>query len=145
MDYTYFAVQRLKEFEAKKLAIKQIDDELRHLEASFTALSSVSHDKTVGKSGESSREQRLIDNIAWRTELENNKRITLWGIEITQRGVEALSKNERRILDMFYIRPQKDHIYRLCDELHVSQSELYRMKNNALRKFAIFCYGVVDI
>ena len=48
-------------------------------------------------------------------------------------------------MELFYITRGKKSVERLCEELFVSKTELYRRKDEALRKFTMCSYGVVEL
>lgn len=146
MDWKPAAVQRLKDYEARKNAIKLITEQLETLEMQYTAIRGAKTDGEPVMGGEGNRrENALISNIAMRDELKANKKIAAREIAITEKGLAALNHEERRILEVFYICRPYDHVTRLCEELSVEKSEVYRRKTAALDKFTIACYGVVKI
>ncbi len=59
-----------------------------------------------------------------------------------ERGLAALSDQQRRILEVFYIDRCSDHVWVLCDELFVESAEVYRRKERALRDYIFAVYGV---
>ena len=116
------------------------------LEDKFTAIRSATTDSTPVQGGnENRREQMLIHNIATREELQKNLEITKNEVEITEKGLAALTETERRILTRFYINRTKGYVERLCDELYISKTELYRQKEDALKRFTTVCYGIVEL
>ena len=146
MDWKPAAIQRLKDYEARRNSIQLITEQLKNLEMQFTAIRAARTDGEPVKGGEGNRrEDMLLSNIVLRDELKANHQIAMREIEITEKGLAALTKEERRILELFYIRRPYDHVSRLCEELSVEKSEVYRRKNTALDKFTIACYGVVKI
>ena len=146
MDWKPAAIQRLKDYEARKNAIQLIKEQLETLNMQFTSIRAAKTDGEPIKGGEGNRrEDMLLSNIVLRDELKANYKIATREIEITEKGLAALTKEERRILELFYIARPYDHVSRLCEELSVEKSEVYRRKNTALDKFTIACYGVVKI
>lgn len=146
MDWKIAAVQRLKDYEARKQSVYLLGEQIKTLELQYTAIRAASTDGTpVSGGGGNRREDSMLNNIATRTELENNRKIARREVEITERGLASLSAEERKILEGFYIKRQYSHVSRLCDELNVEKSEVYRRKDAALDKFTIACYGVVRI
>lgn len=146
MDWKPAAIQRLKDYEARRNSIQLITEQLKTLEMQFTSIRAAKTDGEPIKGGEGNRrEDMLLSNIVLRDELKANHKIALREIEITEKGLAALTKEERRILELFYISRPYDHVSRLCEELSIEKSEVYRRKNSALDKFTIACYGVVKI
>ena len=62
-----------------------------------------------------------------------------------ERGLSALSDEDRLILDRFYINPAKGNVDRLCGELHLEKSTVYDRKDKALRRYTLARYGCVEI
>ena len=146
VNWCIFAIQRLRDYEAKKEAVETLTEQIELLEAKFTAIRSATTDGTaVRGENDNRREEMLIHNIATREELKNNLEITKHEIEITEKGLAALSENEKTILTRFYVKRSKGYIERLCDELYISKTELYRQKDEALKRFTTVCYGIVEL
>ena len=53
----------------------------------------------------------------------------------------ALNEDERLILQRLYLYPQKGAIDRLCNELGLEQSSVYRKRDQALSRFTVAIYG----
>ena len=66
-------------------------------------------------------------------------------IELTEKGLQALTEREKTILTEFYIKNSKGYVEKLCDDLYVSKTELYRQKDTALKKFTMAMYGIVEL
>lgn len=146
MDWKPAAIQRLKDYETRKNAVQLLDEQIENLNMQFAAIRGARTDgEPVKGSNGNRREDMLLSNIVMRDELKANKQIAGREIEITEKGLAALTKEERRILEVFYISRSYNHVSRLCQELSVEKSEVYRRKNDALEKFTIACYGVVRI
>ena len=146
MDWKQAATQRLKDYNTRKEAVENLEDQINNLELQFSSIRSAKTDGEPMRGGSGNRrEDMLLSNIVLRDELSANKKIAEREIEITEKGLAALTAEERRILEVFYISRPYDHVTRLCQELRVEKSEVYRRKNAALDKFTIVCYGVVRI
>lgn len=146
MDWKSAAIQRLKDYETRKKSVRLLAEQLENLEAQFTAIRGAKIDGEPVRGGDGNRrEDMLLSNIVLRSELKENKRIAEREIAITEKGLAALTEEERSILEGFYISRPYNHILRLCEALSVEKSEVYRRKNAALDKFTIACYGVVKI
>ena len=146
INWCIFSIQRLRDYEARKEAIESLTEQIELLEDKFTAIRSATTDSTPVQGGnENRREQMLIHNIATREELQTNLEIAKSEVEITEKGLAALTENERKILQRFYITRTKGYVERLCDELYISKTELYRQKEDALKRFTMVCYGIVEL
>jgi hypothetical protein len=58
--------------------------------------------------------------------------------------LEGLDDRERLVLERFYIQRTRGHVERLMDELHFEKSRVYQCKDEALYKFTISMYGLID-
>lgn len=145
-NWCIFAIQRLKDYEDRKTAVDNITEQISVLNDKFTAIRSATTDSTPVQGGnENRREQMLIHNISTREELQKSLDLTKKELAITEKGLAALTETERKILTRFYINRSKGHVDRLCDELYVSKTELYRQKDEALKRFTMACYGIVEL
>lgn len=145
-DWKPLAIQRLKSYETRKISLEQIKEQLNALDMQFTAIRAAKTDgEPISGTMSNRREEMMVDNIQKREELKANYKIAKREIEVTEKGLAALTKEERRILELFFILRPYDHVGQLCGELKVEKSEVYRRKDSALRKFTMACYGVVDV
>lgn len=146
VNWCVFSIQRLRDYENRKAAIENLTEQIKLLEEKFAAIRSATTDATPVKGGnDNKREEMLIHNIATREELQKNLDITIQEVELTEKGLAALTEDEKRILERFYINRTKGYVERLCDELFISKTELYRQKEEALKKFTMVCYGIVEL
>lgn len=135
MDWYIFSIKRLREYEMRKQSLDNIKEQISILESQFTGLKAATADGTPTGDNENRREDMLIHNISKREELKNNYKLVFRDISITENGLKALTEEERRILFVFFIERQKNYVERLCEELFISKTELYRRKDEALKKF----------
>lgn len=145
MNWELIAKERLKEYRSRTTAVNNITEQLKALESAYTTIRSAKTDGVAVSDNTNRRENMLIANIAKRDELKRNLEITKTELEITEKGLACLNEEERRILELFYVSRCNDYITRLCDELFISKSELYRRKDEALKKFTRACYGIVEM
>ena len=144
MEYYGFAIQRLKDYDFRKSSIENIKLQIETLEGQYLSIKSPQFDGMPRGSG-GKDENILIENIARRDELRFNLGIAEREVRITESALSVLSDDEKVILELFYISRPYNHIQKLMDKLHVSQSELFRRKDSALRKFTMAAYGIVEI
>ena len=146
VNWCVFSIQRLRDYENRKAAIENLTEQIKLLEEKFAAIRSATTDAPPVQGGnDNKREEMLIHNIATRDELQKNLDITIQEVELTEKGLAALTEDEKRILERFYINRTKGYVERLCDELFISKTELYRQKEEVLKKFTMVCYGIVEL
>lgn len=138
MNWEQEAVNKLKEYEAKKQASLGIPQELAQLEAEARQI------RSSLEGGGHGREDALLRNLAHRQELS-------WALEQVRKQVarlesalEVMSSEERLVLDRFYIHPMRGNLDRLCEELALEKSAVYDRRDKARRHFAIAMYGAVE-
>lgn len=145
MNWKYEAVEKLRQYEAKKRALESIPAEIARLECAMQSIRSATSDGTPVRGGGSGREDMMLNNIVHREELGRSlEQARIW-VQLVDAGLELLSPEERLILDRFYINPAKGNVDRLCGELHVEKSQVYSKKDVALRNFTISLYGCAEI
>lgn len=145
-NWCVYSIQRLRDYEDKQRAVINLTEQIKVLDEKFTAIRSATTDSTPVQGGtDNKREEMLIYNIATREELKNNLEIIQHEIDITEKGLAALTETELKILTRFYINRSKGYVERLCDELYISKTELYRQKEDALKRFTMVCYGIVEL
>jgi hypothetical protein len=76
--------------------------------------------------------------LTWR--LEQARR---W-LAYTDRALEVLNPEEKMLLERFFIYPQKGIAERLCSEMGVESSSVYRKRDKALQRFTVALYGSVE-
>lgn len=89
-------------------------------------------------------EDGMISNIMRRDRLNLNYDAAKKRYDLIMAALGMLSDDQRLILDRFYIHRQRNHVDRLCDELGLTQSEVYRRQDVALRTFTLAMYGITD-
>ena len=146
MNWQKMSIQRLREYEGRVTSLTLIPEQIRALELSFSAIRSATTDGTPvkGSSG-NKREDALLDNIVMREELAANKEIAKREVDITEKGLAGLTEEQRKILHTFFVNRPRDHVGVLCEELCLERSRVYDLKDEALKRFTMACYGVVEI
>lgn len=146
MDWKHVSIQRLKDYKDRKESIKSLDEQMQILEEKIVSLRSVPTDTdpvTGGSNG--AREDAIINNIVLREELAINRSFARREVEITEKGLAALTYEGRYILEKFYIDRHPNHVEEVCIHLSIEKSEVYRQKNEALDRFTKICYGVINV
>lgn len=52
-------------------------------------------------------------------------------------ALQVLTPQERLVVQMLFLYPEKGNVQRLCEMLHVEQSSVYRRRERALEKLAV--------
>lgn len=145
MNWKREAEDKLRNYAAKKNSLDRSEAELQRLEDEFSQVRSVMSDNTPVQGGGNLREDCLLDNIVLRGELRKAQDSTRRWLRLVDSALEELSSEELLILNRFYIYRAKGHVERLQAELNVEKSQVYNLKNAALRHFTLALYGVTEI
>lgn len=144
MKWKNEAMDKLRRYDVMRNALRNIPEEINRLKEEAVMLRRTATDRTPVKSSRSRKDDALIDNLVKRQELEwTLKQVRQW-LAGTDRGLMALSEEERLVLQRLYLYPQKDAVSRLCVELGVEQSSVYRKRDQALERFTLAMYGFAE-
>ena len=144
MNWKSEAIKDLKTYPQRLKAKDNLKERMMILEEQFVSLRGISTSEPV-KGGLSRQEEKMLDNIAERQRLEFSLKVVESLVELTEKGLAELDDKERKVLDGFYIKPIDNHVDRLCKELSLEKSSLYRLKDAALEKFTRSEYGIIEL
>lgn len=147
INYERVALNDLRTHPQREAALENLQARIAALKAQAEGLRAVSTDKVPVQGGASLSEERLIDNIVERQRLELNLRAVRPLVAIVRRGLGNLTQEERMILERFAQNGRRGDRTAdiLAEELHMSRRSVYRLEEEALRKFTLSCYGILDL
>ena len=125
-------------------AAANLPDEIDRLEQEAYSIRGARTDATPVKGGGNRREDALLNNMAERQELSWALQQAQSWLRVTDRALGALAPDEKLVLHRLYICPERGAVERLCAELGLEQSSIYRKRDRALRKFTVALYGRVE-
>ena len=125
MNWKFEAIDKLKGYEAHKLALENIPREIRRLEISAESIRSAITDGTPVVGGGSTREDVMLSNIVHREELERTLKQTRAWVKLVEDSLAVLDDEERLTLERFYIHRTKGGVDRLCSELGLELSLIH--------------------
>ena len=144
MNWKREAIDKLKNYEARREALENIPKEIKRLESAYASIRSATTDGTPVSGGSNTREDSMLSNIVHRDELKRRlKEARLWVAQV-DKALSVLDDEERLVLDRFYIHRAKGNVGELCERLNVEQATVYRKRDSALRRFTIALYGVTE-
>ena len=144
MNWKAEAKEKLRKYDAMRLATINIPQEIERLEIDARSIRSARTDATPVTGGGNRREEAMLNNIIHRQELAwTLEQAHLW-LQSTDRALTALTNEEKLILHRLYIYPEKGGLDRLCKELDVESSSVYRRRDRALMHFTLAYYGITD-
>ena len=142
MNWKAEAKEKLRRYNAMRLATVNIPEEIQRLELDAQSIRSPRWDKHGAAPNTRSREDALLDNLVHRQELAwTLQQAQIW-LRSTDRALAALPNDEKQILHRLYIYPEKGSLEKLCKELEMEISSIYRRRNKALRHFTLAFYGI---
>jgi hypothetical protein len=144
MKWASEAIDKLRQYEAKKQALQSIPEEIKSLEAAACGIRSATSDGTPVAGGGSRREDMLLSNIVLRKELKLAFDQAGDWVKRVEEGLAVLTSEERLVLDRFFIHPEKNAANRLAGDLHLDVKTVYRRKDAAVRKFTTALYGCLE-
>ncbi len=136
MDWKACAVEDLRKYNYIKIGIMNSNDKIKCIEAQ------AEHGKLHLGRHSSSPDSRLIDAIVECERLRNNIRISENLARMIERGLAALSEEERCVLHEFYIQEASVNMLKLKEKLGYESRSVYRLRDRALEKFTLAMYGV---
>lgn len=144
MDWKKEAIDKLRQYTAKKQSLKSIPEEIKRLESEMANIRSAIGDGTPMQGGGSRREDMLLNNIVRREELERTlDQAKIW-VDLVDAGMEILNDTERLVLDRFFVHPERGAADRLAGDLGIDVKTVYHRRDAAIRRFTISLYGAVE-
>ena len=144
MNWQKEAINDLRAYSSRVRAIENMSERIRLLESKYKTARSAMGNTGAVRGGGSKQEEMLINNIAERERLKLNLKATAELVKLTRKGLDNLDERQIQILNCFYIERFPGHVERLCEEYHVEQSRIYQLKDEALYKFTLGMYGIID-
>lgn len=144
MNWRNEAIEKLRRYDAMRQAMRNIPEEIARLKAEAAVLRRASMDSLYVRGSGGRQEDARINNIVQRQELERTLQHVRQWLNVADRGLLALDTDERLILQRMYLYPQKGAIERLCSELGMEQSSVYRKRDQALHRFTAAIYGFLE-
>ncbi|ADD02658.1 hypothetical protein TthWC1_2581 [Thermoanaerobacter thermohydrosulfuricus WC1] len=144
MKWEEYAIEDLRKYKYLKGSLENIRERIKVLELKYQSVKYATVDKVPVKGGSSRIEEYMLDNIVERQRLEYlyeaNKKL----VELIEKGLKKLNEKEYLILEKFYIDRPKKHIEFLSEKLGIEQAQIYRLRKEALYKFTVNMYGIVE-
>lgn len=141
MNWKAEAMEKLRRYDAMRQSVQNLPEEIKRLELEACGIRSVPMDSCPVNGGKNTREEALLNNLVHRQQLQFAlEQAELW-LKTTERGLAALTPEEKLVLHRFYMYPAQGNVDRLCGELGVEQSSVYRKRDKALYRFTVALYG----
>lgn len=125
--------------------MENIPLELQRLQLNAQSIRGATMDGSRSKGNKRGREDALLDNLVCREELKRSLEQTKLWLETADRGLKALTAEEKLILYSMYICPSIGNLESLCQRLEVEKSSIYRKRDKALARFTLAMYGLPSV
>ncbi len=143
MDWKGEAVEKLRQLGAMEVSLQTIPLEVERLELDAQKIRTSDPGRVVSRGGQV-REDALLSNLVKRQELSNRLQQAKCWVDTVKKALSALTEEQQLILRRLYMERQKGAVDRLCFDLGVEQSSVYRRRDAALRQFTTALYGAVS-
>lgn len=144
MNWKAEAAERLEQFATMRMAAKSLDAEIRRLERANTSLRSANTELVTVRKTAGRNEDHLLDNLVWRQKLEAALEDVRDWLAITETAFDSLKPEERLVLHGFYLSADQYDLGKLCAQMGMEKSSIYRKRDKALEKFTLALYGQVS-
>ena len=138
-------IDKLRNYASRKASLEFTARELERIDAEMTRIQSSMKDEAPVSGSENHAEDRLVNLIMKKCEIEAIRRETEAWVLNLERALAALDADERHIIEVMCIEQVRGAAEQLCDELGIFEtSTIYRKRNRALRHLTILFYGGVE-
>lgn len=136
------AIDELKNYEDLKESIHSLNERIALTQNQIYNISACQIGERVGNSSGNGDDVRL-NKMVELEELKARKLITQKRVQLVQNALDKLNNEQRRILELFYIKRPNAYMDELMQSFSIEQAEVYRRKNDALRRFTELMYGIL--
>lgn len=142
MNWKLEAKEKLQQYSTRRAALQSLTEEIHRLEFEAEPLHSPSLQENLAVNSNLQRDDRMVNNLVERKELERRLEDTKRWISVMDGALSALSEAERLVLRRMYMEPARGNLDRLCEELELEKSMVYRRRDGALERFTSALYGI---
>jgi len=135
------AEEKLSLYPAQLAAVQNLQEELKMLKMGKGRLPAPQYSTPRVCITPGRQEDRVLNDLARKQEMEWSLAQAKTWIRVTERALDTLSEGDRTLLQVLYMDPDEDRIGKLCRQLHVERSSIYRRRDSALRRFTTALYG----
>mgnify|MGYP004530145459 CR=1 FL=1 len=145
MNWQKEAIEDLKNYKNLKEGIKSIKLRIRILDDNLRAIKSGDFSEQKVQGGNKKNiDDKMIENIAQRERLSLTLKANEILAERIEQGLQSLDDNERMVIVQLVINDKKNAIIELSRNLAYEKSKIYTLRNEALKKFTKFMYGITE-
>lgn len=145
LDKRGAAINALKDYRSMAYIIDHTDEEIANIHDNMTSIGSPTFSNTPSNvSNPQSSEIRLIAAIDEIDVLRERYRQAKEYMEWFQPAWDALSEDERYVLEKFYCTDEEKQIdaaYDICEHFYIERSSAYKKKNRAIHHLSRLLFG----
>ena len=140
MNWKTEAMDRLKAYTCRRSAVQSLELLAKELEMEVYSPPAASLKAPIRTDNvfEDRRLDRLVTLQMVRERRDQNR---LW-LEAMDNALGALENEEKLVLYRFFIQPEKGAVDRLCQELGLERSGVYRLRDKGLERFTLSLFGI---
>lgn len=139
MRWKTVAIDELRRLESVRNSLEVLPELIERQEIAIKRIRTSDPGRVVGTGG--GNRDELISAIVYRDELKLRLKENRKSVDAIEKSLESLANDEYLILDMLFVRPRKNGIDMICEELCIERSAVYERRNKALEKFTTSLYG----
>lgn len=144
MNWKNEAIEKLESYGAMRQSIQSIVLEIKRLELEADAIRSACANSPAVMGGSGRREDRLLNNIVQRQELQRSLDLAKIWLETTDQALGSLRQEEKQLLEQMYMSPKWGNVNQLSMDIGLARGTIYRKRDEALRKFTLALYGATE-
>ncbi len=142
MDYIREAIEQLREYNLMVASVSTMQEQLEALKLEKYNIKAQVITREPKGGGTSEPDDNIANNIFKRRVLINSIVATNKKINCIDKSLTILENDEQKVLKRMFIIGSHNAIDDLSEELNLSKSQIYRIKEQAIRRFARAMYGV---
>ena len=141
--YKDWAVETLRDYQTMKAAADLLPERIKEIDSALNSIKSSAPDAAKVKGGGGVEDAR-IDKMVEKGLLESNLSNIKTKLSQIEKALSFMTDAERKVLFEMVIYREYGSDDKLCEALHCERSWLYKLRDNAIKKFSEVYYGAVD-
>lgn len=141
MNWKREVQDKLYKYPYKKQAISNLKERILYLDETLKTIKPVVMDKVPLRGGGTKQEDVMLNRIMEKELLTANLKDCKVEVKDIEKSLKILTETELEVIELFYLSMYRTSIEKICDRLGYEKSQVYNIRNDALRKMAIFLYG----
>lgn len=137
------AIESLRSYRAKCVALENLRDDIRECEESLGGIRSADPDCVRVRSSNKPNDQ-FLNALTMRESLAESYRRTKSWVEKMDKAFSVLSREDVTLLERMYVYPEPKAVDRLAGDLQIDVKTVYRRKDAALARFTIARFGNIE-